>query len=413
MDEQNPLLNLQLFSAYIAKNWNIAADLLANHIFAVISLGLAVKPALQEDLSALYAADIPRFYALGFTCPAARHALLHRGRLEDEVYARKILALICAAETDAYLRSRLIRLLRRAFNSAYLAASQSDIKHLLKSYASEKVFCESATALTDRAVYFYVSLYCSPNSVDYQLITAVAHTMIAYEKDLAKEPPPAWLTDEYQAAKEFYYQNSGEALTSRILELEQALSAKEQEHTLVAAERDTLRRRNAESLQRLERIVDEQAKKFAYELARRQTEISKLNTEIAEENQYHQELFRLREYLLQEKQPSEDERPVVSLSGLIQDKSIVIFGGAKPWRRKLREKYPEIITLNGFNQNYEPSFLQTADCILFFTNALSHAVYNKAMNYIRTKHLPFGYISRTNLDFVERDIYEALKNTGI
>lgn len=493
-------MNLRNFSAYIAENWKIPSDLLANHIYAVLSTGLSAREAIREELDAIYMQDVPRFFHAARSSAAIAHALLSQGRLEDDVRAEKVLGIVLAAETDASLRSKVLKFLKTEYPAAYFAAKKSDMRQLSESYPSEREFCESDAALADRAVYFYVSLYCRPDSVDYHLITSVAGAMLAYERRLSAEParmkerslPSAWngietygdiaahpdyeiagigsffnrllqhgglspdalfspseeidgrslalacrdteeklpevlssrpiyvaalylqmLIREYKRAKDFFHRNSGALFESRIKELEKELSDRTDENVQMASELEELRRRDRESVKRLEEVVREQAKKFDYELTQHKLTIERLKNEIQEEKEYRGELFRLREYLLKEKPADENPRQTVSLADAIKGKNVVIIGGTKSWRRKLRERYPAFQMLNGFNQNYEVSVLHDASCILFFTDALSHAVYNKAMNYIRANQVPFGYVSSTNLEFSELEIYEALKDAGI
>lgn len=39
---------------------------------------------------------------------------------------------------------------------------------------------------------------------------------------------------------------------------------------------------------------------------------------------------------------------------------------------------------------------------------MNHSTYYKAINFIRTNNLNFGYIGKTNIDLVEQEIIEEL-----
>ncbi|MBN2221057.1 MAG: hypothetical protein JW708_02550, partial [Vallitaleaceae bacterium] len=52
------------------------------------------------------------------------------------------------------------------------------------------------------------------------------------------------------------------------------------------------------------------------------------------------------------------------LFNIIEHITLVIIGGSKEWRRKLRERFPNIRFLNGFNENFDEGILEKADLIL-------------------------------------------------
>ncbi|MFP3154946.1 DUF2325 domain-containing protein [Lachnospiraceae bacterium ZAX-1] len=413
METDNPLSNIQSFSVYISSNWGITPDLLSNHIFAMLSVGLAA----HDTLTNMYTQDVPRFWGRSFTSSAFHHPALSRVSLGDEVRLRQVLGVVLAAESDTAIRKKVLKCLQEAFSVIYFAAKKLDVKRLSEKYASEKDFCESDEAVIDRAVFFYVSLYLCPNSVDYQLITSVARAMIAYENTLHTDPLETADTEtlcaENKRAKEYFYRHNDAAMAGQVKELNAELALSTEENRHLRSELAKLQMHNADAAKRIEEIVGQQAKKFDHDLAKQNHTIEKLEAELLEEKQYHQELFRLREHLFREKPLVDDGEKPFLLEDYIKGKNIVIIGGGKQWRQKMRETYPQIYTLNGFNQNFEIDILQSANCILFFTDVLSHAVYNKVMNYIRIKQIPFGYVSSTNLEYAKREICEAVKNVRL
>ena len=134
-----------------------------------------------------------------------------------------------------------------------------------------------------------------------------------------------------------------------------------------------------------------------------------LENQLYEEKKQKGELNALRKYIFE---INNDYFPKVSpktLGSYISNKKLLIIGGNKDWRRKFREKYPEIRTLHGFNENFDISVLTGVDFIFFYTGFMNHATYYKAMNFIRSHEIKFSYIGKTNMELVEEEIIEELE----
>jgi hypothetical protein len=128
---------------------------------------------------------------------------------------------------------------------------------------------------------------------------------------------------------------------------------------------------------------------------------------------YRNELNTLREYIFHvnnEYIPPNSER---SLEEYLGDKKLIIIGGAKDWRRRFRERYPNIRSLNGFNDGFDTTILSSVDYVFFYTGYMNHSTYNKAMSVIRSIGVKFGYIGKTNMELVEEEIIDEIKRLDV
>lgn len=89
--------------------------------------------------------------------------------------------------------------------------------------------------------------------------------------------------------------------------------------------------------------------------------------------------------------------------------TLVIIGGSKEWRRKLRERFPGIRLLNGCNENFDETILVRADLVFFFPKHMNHATYYKAMNLIKAHDIKYTYLEKTNMELVEIEIYSKIR----
>jgi len=136
--------------------------------------------------------------------------------------------------------------------------------------------------------------------------------------------------------------------------------------------------------------------------------IKELEKKLNEEKSLRLEIESLREYELNLNDNCDNEHSDENLYDYIQNKKIIIIGGDKEWRRRFRIKYPEIRTLNGFNENFDINALNNSDFIFFYTKYMNHSTFHKAMNYIKFNECKFGYIGKTNMNLVEKEIIEKI-----
>lgn len=121
------------------------------------------------------------------------------------------------------------------------------------------------------------------------------------------------------------------------------------------------------------------------------------------------EVNRLREFIFQfqsEGTINESE----SINQVIEEHTIVIIGGNENWRKKVKDIYPHIRTVDS-SLTFELSILDSYDFIFFNVYNLSHAAYYRAINYIRKRSLKFDFIYATNLEIMVKEIYKKLNKT--
>lgn len=217
------------------------------------------------------------------------------------------------------------------------------------------------------------------------------------------------LIDEYRKTRSLYLENNQETLLFKINSLESKLSTIVVENTEIKSKLDSLEQEKFLFDTNLNTQIIKVNKNHKSEINNMQNRIKELELELLEEKNYRAELNALREYIFEVKNEYIPKTPDKTLEYYINNKKMLIIGGSKKWRRKFREKYPKIRTLNGFNENFEISILNNSDYIFFYTGFMNHATYNRAMNFIRLNQIKFSYIGKTNIDLVEDEIIEEFE----
>lgn len=216
------------------------------------------------------------------------------------------------------------------------------------------------------------------------------------------------LIKEYKITREFYVENSSEPLNYELKHMEHKLSYVENENNGLKTK-----------IEELNNEIKNNEKKLTYELNnlnninnqqinKMENRIRELENKLKEEENLRIEIEALREYELSIIEENNREDLNINLYEHIQNKKIIIIGGDKEWRRRFRIKYPEIRTLNGFNENFDISILNNCDYIFFYTKYMNHSTFHKAMSYIKINKCEFGYIGRTNMNLVEQEIIEII-----
>ncbi|WP_195923717.1 hypothetical protein [Clostridium tepidum] len=126
---------------------------------------------------------------------------------------------------------------------------------------------------------------------------------------------------------------------------------------------------------------------------------------------YIDEVNKLRETLFSIKNEYIPKQHLRTLNDYLEKYNILIVGGAAEWRRRIKEKYPQILTIDGFNENFDANILNNIDFIFFFTGYMNHGTYYKFINHVRNKNIKFGYIGKTNLELVENELIEEIEKT--
>lgn len=217
------------------------------------------------------------------------------------------------------------------------------------------------------------------------------------------------LINEYKKARDLCLQNNQETLLFKINFLEEKLINVVDENKEMDCKLNLLEQEKALFDENLKNQINKLNKSHKSETNNMQNRIKELEVQLLEEKKYRSELNALREYVFQVKNEYIPKVSDKTLEYYIANKEVLIIGGSKKWRRKFREKYPKIRTLNGFNENFEINILNNADFIFFYTGFMNHATYNRAMNFIRANQIHFSYIGRTNIDLVEEEIIEEFE----
>lgn len=497
-------INIENFSRKIGEKIGIGTSIVKDYILAKVSIGLASDSDARVKIDEIYNKDNDKYYGASINSSTVNYILMNQGDLEEEIYARKVLGILLIAEYDFNLRNSIIKILRIYYPEVFNSVKKVDKKKLVNKYSKMDKITREIEAKLDSAVYFYITIYKSPNWLDEGFITAIIDDIMNFEfedfisvdiqeeirtkssniykikeefykkygeindyKDfiafinkydeeklsilknifkvnkldidclfkndefnidkiilayieaekaafkledvLINSAIMQLLIDKYKESKEIYFNNNEETVNFKLKDLKSVVNeVTDKNRNLNLAVKDLEEYKNqTENILHNER--NKLIKEHNIEINYLKNRIKELENNLYEEQKYKMELNALREYVFEKDNnyiPEEEEK---SLVNYINGKKIIIIGGAKEWRRKFREKYPEIRSLNGFNENFDVTVLGMVDYVFFFTGHMSHATYYKAINYIRLNQIPFGYIGKTNLDLVELELIDELE----
>lgn len=217
------------------------------------------------------------------------------------------------------------------------------------------------------------------------------------------------LINEYKKTRSLYFENNQETLLFKISSLEEKLNNVVDENKEIGSKLNSFQQEKILFDESLNNQINKLNKNHKSEINNMQNRIKELEIQLLEEKTHKAELNALREYIFEVKNEYIPKISDKTLEYYIAYQKVLIIGGSKNWRRKFREKYPEIRTLNGFNENFEINILNNADFIFFYTGFMNHATYNRAMNFIRINQIQFSYIGKTNMDLVEEEIIEEFE----
>jgi len=221
------------------------------------------------------------------------------------------------------------------------------------------------------------------------------------------------LINEYKKSRDLYFKNNQETLLIKINSLEENLNTVKFVNKDISTKLTTFHHQNTKFEETLNSQINKLNKIHSSQIFEMQNKINDLEKRLIEEKKYKNELTILREYLFKVNNDYIPSTSVKTLEDYITDNKIIIIGGAKEWRRKFREKYPELRSLHGFNENFDTSVLANYDYVFFYSGFMNHATYYKAMSFIRTHQIKFGYIGKTNIDLVEEELIDELENNSL
>lgn len=177
----SPLMNISNFSKIICKNMNINEDTLRDYLFANISISLIKTTDMKNDIDKLYNLDKLKYIDAVNNSTSKNHTIIIQGTLFQEIYARKVLGILLIAEDDFNLRSKVIKLLRKHYPAVFNSVKQHNIKSLKTSYSPMNEFNREIESHLLASVYFYFSIYRSPDLVDKGCISSIITDMQNFE----------------------------------------------------------------------------------------------------------------------------------------------------------------------------------------------------------------------------------------
>lgn len=216
------------------------------------------------------------------------------------------------------------------------------------------------------------------------------------------------LINEYKNTRNLYFEKSEENLYYELNVLEKKLNDIENENNNLKSKLEDLNKYKSVYDRNLNHELNKLNNIHKQEIKAIEDKIKNLENKLNEEKNFRRELESLIEYELDINDDYEKCHPDKSLEDYIKNKKIIIIGGDKEWRRKFRIKYPEIRTLNGFNENFDTSILNNSNYIFFYTKYMNHSTFHKAMNFIKFNQCKFGYIGKTNMELVEQEMIEKI-----
>lgn len=124
-----------------------------------------------------------------------------------------------------------------------------------------------------------------------------------------------------------------------------------------------------------------------------------------------QELAALRSHLYNLTEYEEMQK-VANVDAMVADlekKRVTIIGGHINWVQKMKKLFPQwnFISPNVSISN-DNNWVKNADHVYFFTDTLSHSVYNKFVQAVRSQEVPFGYIHGVNIDLNVKQIWDEI-----
>lgn len=218
------------------------------------------------------------------------------------------------------------------------------------------------------------------------------------------------LLKAYKIVKEEYFLNNKETMYLELSRLEDAIKILETKNNELRIENQNLNNKVENSDKNFNNEIKKLKNQYTEEINLLRNKNLKLEKELEEEKKNKIELNELRNMLFKIESNYEPRQAGIDLKEIIKEKNIFIIGGASDWRKRIKEKYSNISTLDGFVETFDTKILNNADIVFFSVGFMNHATYYKAINYIKSKNIPFRFIWKTNIELAESEIAEELKN---
>lgn len=225
------------------------------------------------------------------------------------------------------------------------------------------------------------------------------------------------LVKKLKQSKDFYFENNSETqfnelqrvrnemegLREQLLEKETFLADQSKYVIVLKNQVDQLK-------SELSKETKDAAKPLMEEIILLRSQVSDLQKKLDDESEKAHELKRLREFIFALQQEDEIITREVSLSALIEGKTIYIIGGHINWRTKLKHNYPTLRIVDGHSVSFDEQSLMNADMVLLNTTNMSHKLYYKVIDVLRKNKIPFDYLGKySNQNLLEQEIAEILQ----
>lgn len=145
--------------------------------------------------------------------------------------------------------------------------------------------------------------------------------------------------------------------------------------------------------------------------ARYEEQLRILNEQIRAYEQMKPELERLRNFFF-EQNIGADESDVQAVESGKQEEiakyKIITVGGHEQLRKNIKDAYPSIMVLDGTLKSQDFHAVENADYVFILTQHMSHAVYYNLMKQLERFHVPFAYLSKTNVGLLAKEMLDSL-----
>ena len=225
------------------------------------------------------------------------------------------------------------------------------------------------------------------------------------------------ITKIFKETRDFYMTNNPESeffelqhIINQNEILNKMLAELENKNSIATAENDRLNSIITELKKPKTENHEDILRPYLQEIELLKAKVSSLQSTLETKEKESQELYRLRELAFDLKQGDYVPESKKELSDLLNGRKVVMVGGHINLRNKLSEKYPELTILDGHNASVSDSVFANADLVLFNTSNMSHAVYYKVIDVLRTHGIKFDYLGRViNPELFENELIRIVE----
>jgi organic radical activating enzyme len=109
-----------------------------------------------------------------------------------------------------------------------------------------------------------------------------------------------------------------------------------------------------------------------------------------------------------------DETNIEEMAGELNKKKIVICGGHPNMHHKLKERIPELVTIETEALGKNLSHLARFDVVYYYPNYANHSFYKKVKSTIRNSKTIFAYLQDVdNIEFIIFKMYESINDKNL